>query len=190
MRTRFCILAVLVGLAAGCVSPQQDELTDYRQLYHNPLVSPGVQFVSLPPAAQNTIRAESGAADIAAIQTFTNANRVVYMVQFARAAVYRPLFVGADGSLLTPDLRVEMGAPAEHYQVLTGSGSSTLKLADLLPPPVMWALEERAPLTEVAHLTRQSWGNHVVYVVSFKDSTHFPKLYIRDDGTVVSGPHT
>jgi hypothetical protein len=33
----------------------------------------------------------------------------------------------------------------------------------------------------------QAWGNQAVYVVSFKDPEHFSKLYIRDDGTVVSG---
>lgn len=181
-------ILALAGLLAGCASHQKTEpqIAEEPFPYDRPLVSPGAAFARLPPVVQNTIRAETGGAEITEIVHFTNANQVIYKVWFVKNEIYPPLYVGADGSVLGPDLTVAMGAPADTYTIVSGTESSTLKLSDLMPPPVLKAVQQRAALTDVARLSKQTWGDRAVYIISFKDPARHPTLYISADGTILN----
>jgi hypothetical protein len=63
-----------------------------------------------------------------------------------------------DGSILNPNLAYAMGAPGYPAEVLTGSGSSGIRLSDL-PPGTLKALQQRAPGTRVASIEKQLGGN-------------------------------
>ncbi len=54
-----------------------------------------------------------------------------------------------------------------------------------VPAVVKKAIQERAPTAEVAYVNLETWGGRIVYVVTFKDETHNPKLLVASDGTMV-----
>jgi hypothetical protein len=165
-------------LAAGCATPH-DAMTQYE----TPLTSPGAQFAALPAAVQNTIRTQTGAAEIAHIVKDRSSGHLIYKTVFENDEVYPPLYIAPDGSVLTPDMRVAVGAVRDETTMLAGAGASGLRLADL-PEPVVRTMDQFAPRTEVATLDKETWGNRVVYIVSFKDE-HKPKLYVAADGTIL-----
>ena len=84
------------------------------------------------------------------------------------------MFVAPDGSVLNADLTVAVSAVR----------GTRVKLSDL-PPRVKKAIPERAPSGEVAYINKEGWGDHVVYVVTFKDEGHNPRLLLSEDGIVV-----
>jgi hypothetical protein len=47
------------------------------------------------------------------------------------------------------------------------------------------AIPERAPAGDVAYINKEGWADHVVYVVTFKDEAHNPRLLLSEDGIVV-----
>lgn len=49
----------------------------------------------------------------------------------------------------------------------------------------MGLIPERAPSSEVAYVTLESWSGRAVYIVTFKDEAHNPRLLIASDGSVV-----
>ena len=59
-----------------------------------------------------------------------------------------------------------------------------VKSADV-PAKVMKAIPERAPAGEVAFISKETWGGRVVYVVTFKNEAHNPKLLLGEDGTLL-----
>ena len=58
-RPLWCV--TLAGILAGCAEDRPETV------YHEPLTSPGGQFAMLPPTVQNSVRAQTGAAEIAGI---------------------------------------------------------------------------------------------------------------------------
>jgi hypothetical protein len=176
MKTYFPCCVAIAAVLCGCA------VEEPQMVYQHPLTSPGGVFSTLPPAVQNTVRAEAGMAEIESISK--EAAPGVYEFRFRNSDVYPPLYVAADGSVLTPDLRVAVGASEETIAASTGSATSGIKLDDL-PPSVVGSIRHQAPTAEVASISRLTSEGVVFYDVSFKDPTHNPKLIIRDDGTVI-----
>ena len=68
-------------------------------------------------------------------------------------------------------------------------GALGVKLSEL-PPAVSKTLHDRAPNPGIASVNKETWGVRVVYIVSFSDPTHHPRLYLAADGTVLNeGPN-
>ena len=142
--------------------------------YHKPLTSPGAKFGALPPLVQRTVLAEAGTAGVVDTVRDTRSGRVVYRIYFRDPVNFPPLYVAPDGSVLNPDLTVAVSARQ----------GMRVKPADV-PPSVKEAIPKRAPAAEVAYINKESWGGRTVYVVTFKDESHNPKLLLGEDGTVL-----
>ena len=177
------VCAVLIG---GCAGPSNEDNTKaYAKLYSMPIISPGAQFASVPPAVQNTIRAETGSAGIQNVSKDTTSARIVYRIEFINADAYPPLYVAADGSVLDPDLNVLIAAPPEKVGGgATGAPVTTLMLGEL-PSLVVKSIQLYAPDAEVANITKETRGAQTTYFVTFKDRMHSP-LHISADGTLLT----
>ena len=149
--------------------------------YDQPLNSPGGEFSKLPPAVQNSVRAEAGMAEIEKVIRNHEGPTAVYEIRFRNQALYPPLYLAPDGSVLTPDLNVAVGASAETIAVSTGSAAGGIKLDDL-PSNVIMTIRHQAPTAEVDEITRVNSGNQLFYSVTFRNPLHHPALMIRDDG--------
>lgn len=178
MRYSFLCLIALAALLSGCI--EEEPVVRYDR----PLTSPGGQFSLLPPAVQNSVRAQAGAAEIDAISTEEYQGSTIYKFHFKNTLVYPTLYVAPDGSVLTSDLRVAVGATAESIAVSTGAGSNGVKL-DALPQNVVSTIRSRAPTAAVDSVYRTASGNETIYEVLFKDPEHHPSLLISEDGRVV-----
>jgi hypothetical protein len=161
-------------LLAGCATHNTTQTAEHQTAYHKPLTSPGAKFGALPPVVQRTVLAEAGPAEVVDAVRDTSAGRVVYKIYFRDKDVFPPLYVAPDGSVLNADLTVA---------VSTVHGTR-VKPAEV-PAKVMKMIPERAPSGEVAYINKETWGDRVVYIVTFKDEAHNPKLFIAADGTVV-----
>jgi hypothetical protein len=155
----------------------------YREPYDKPLLSPGAQFAALPPAVQNTIRAETGSTEIANVVKDTGLARVIYRISFENPQRYPALNVAADGSLLDRDLAVAIGAPVDTSTVVTGGPVSNVTLNDL-PSAVVKSIQRQAPAAELETIIRDVQGDKTSYLVTFKDHMHAP-LHLSSDGTVM-----
>lgn len=206
-RNVFKAVTVILGLTAGCVTHPQFEETVApssappptappghiasrqrpRTPYSFPLISIGGKFSGLPPAVQNTIRAEVGTLPLADVEKDTASGATVYKIYFENEELFPPLFIAPDGAVLNPDLTVAVAAP-EEIGIPSHGAVQGLKTGDL-PPAVMKTVQDRAPSGEIAHIAKEMWGEREVYIVSFKDPTHNPKLYVNADGTQVGGTH-
>ena len=144
-------------------------------MYIKPLLSPGSIFATLPPPVQNTVRAEAGTAEIFDSIKDTSSGKPVYKIYFQNHEVFPPLYVAADGSVLNPDLSLAVAAPQ--------TSRTGLKLSEL-PPEVLKVAHDRAPNSDIASISKEKWGDRVVYIISFKDETHHPRLYVAADGTI------
>lgn len=182
-RLRPLTLLLAAALLAGCASHEANNETNYAGRYHYPLLSAGTQFGGLPPAVQRTVRAETGGAPIADVVKTVSGDRVVYVVSFEKAKVLPPLYIAPDGSVLTPDLKVLIPAPAETVAGLTGGPVTGLTLSDL-PQKVVKAIQESAPDAEVDYIARQGQGDQISYIITFKDRRHAP-LHVAADGKVL-----
>jgi len=149
--------------------------------YRLPLRSLGEAFGEMPLPAQNTVRAEAGGAEIADVIKLSTADKVYYKIVFKQFGHFPPLFVGADGSVLYPDLTVAVPAPIGRL-----ASPGLVVIVNDLPPDARKALQDRAGSGEVEKITKELWGAHVVYVVSFKNPEQHPKLYIASDGVVLT----
>jgi hypothetical protein len=178
MKTYSLSLIGLAAFLAGCV--EQHPLMVYDQ----PLTSPGGQFSRLSPVVQNSVRAQVGMAEIEAISKETSGGSTIYVFHFMNPAVYPPLYVAADGSVLTSNLDVAVGVTAEAIQASTGFGSNGIKLSDL-PVMVVTTIRSQAPTAEVASVQKIAEENQVYYEVFFKHPDVHPKLLIADDGSVL-----
>lgn len=172
-----CLIALAFALI-GC--EEEGPLVQYDR----PLTSPGGQFSLLPPAVQNTVRAEAGAAEIDDISSERHGGSTVYKFHFKETLIYPPLYVASDGSVLTPDLQVAVGATAESIAVSTGAGSNGIKL-DALPKNVVNTIRSQAPTAAVDFVQKTTSGSQVFYEVFFTDPEHHPRLLISEDGTLV-----
>jgi hypothetical protein len=182
---KVCFFASLaLALASGCASHHSHSAKvsqpDVRSPYSIPLSTPGARFGSLPAVVQATVLSEAGTASIYDIFTDTSGNRVVYKIYFDDAVNYPPLWVGSDGSVLNKDLTVAVPGPRE--------GKPSIPMSDL-PTSVLKLLQERPPGGETTNIAKEYWGDHTVYIVTFKDELKFPRMYVLADGTVLAqGP--
>lgn len=186
--TRAVALLASAGLLLmwGCATRQKPAVAEYERpesLYNEPLVSPGTKFAALPPAVQHTIRAQTGGAEIEDIIRDTFSGRPIYRVYFTARDVLPPLYIAADGSVLNPDLTVAVGAGHDAVEFLTGGASSGIKLGDL-PPDVVKLIQQRAPEAEIKTITKETRGDRVWYIISFKNEKQQP-LEIPGDGAIV-----
>src|SRR5262249_21967446 len=115
----FCSLPAVFLLLSGCANPQGVEP------YHASLTSVGARFGALPSAVQNSIRAQTGAADISDIEIDNEMRSVgtVYKITYMSDALYPPLFVATDGSIINPDMTVAVGAAHDATAVLKGGAA-------------------------------------------------------------------
>jgi hypothetical protein len=172
-----------VLLVFGCATQMQPTVEQYRKHYDKPLISSGAQFASLPPAVQNTVRAETGSAAIEDVVKDVGPGRIVYRVFFANSNLFEPLNIAADGSLLDPDLIVAIGAPKDEANVLTGGGAGGASLNDLTPAAVK-AVQRSAPDAQVESIVREVSRDQTVYLITFKDHVH-PPVRVAADGTIL-----
>lgn len=179
-------LIVMALAFAACAHKQQPaiELYDrpYLAAYHYPLVSPGTKFAALPPAVQNSIRAETGTAEIEDIIRDTNSVPAIYRVYFAHYNAFPPLYIAADGSILNEDRTVAIGASQDRFGILTGGPTAGITLGDL-PPKVVRVIQTKAPDAEIDTITRQTHGDQTTYTISFKGKQQ-RDLVITNEGVV------
>lgn len=172
------------GCASHPVAPSAGKETPY----HLALASSGVKFAALPPSVQNAIRAEVGSADIEDIRKFTPAGMPFYEISFRNPALYPPLYIAADGSVLHPDLEVAVGAPGDVYKVLSSGSVTGVRLADV-PPAVLSVAQAHAAGGTIDHVNKQTWGDRIVYIFAFTEEKRHPQLYISSNGEVLNeGP--
>jgi hypothetical protein len=62
--------------------------------------------------------------------------------------------------------------------------STTVALTEL-PAEVRKIVQERQAGAEIDKISEETWGEHTVYVVAFKDEAHHPKLYVLADGSLL-----
>jgi len=111
-----------------------------------------------------------------------------YKIVFRNQAAFPPMFVAADGSLLRPDLTVAVGAPMDTFGVVSAGPVTGVKLNEL-PQPSIKAIHDRAPDAQIAYINKETWGNRIVYVVTFVDPAHHPRLYVTAEGKILNeGP--
>jgi hypothetical protein len=173
MRSHVFSVVALAGLLAGCATPHEVRKAEHQTPYHKPLTSLGAKFGALPPVVQSTVLAQAGGAEIVDAFRDTSSGRVVYKIYFRDPEVFPPLFVAPDGSVLNPDLTVAVSAVS----------GTRVKRSDV-PPKVMKAIEEHGPSAGYTAIYKETWGDRVVYIVSFKDEAHYPKLFITADGNL------
>ncbi len=174
MRTHFFQVVPLALLLAGCATHSKTQPAQHQFAYNKPLTSPGAKFAALPPVVQRTVLAEAGPAEVVDAVRDTSTGRVIYKVYFRDNEVYPTMYIAPDGSVLHPDLTVAVSAV--HGVRVKG---------DEVPPAVTKAIAEHAPSSEVDYINKETWGGQVVYVVTFKDEAHNPKLLFAADGTLV-----
>ena len=174
MRTQVfgAVLAVLA--AAGCATQKEADMAAHHTVYNKPLTSPGAKFGALPPVVQRTVLAQVGPAEVVDAVRDTSSGRVVYKVYFRASDIFPPLYVAPDGSVLNPDLTIAVNAV-----------QGTRVKREEVPAPVNKAITERSHGVEVAYINKETWGGRTVYVVTFKDEAHNPKLLIAEDGSAV-----
>lgn len=174
-------MSCLAWLFGGCA--HRPDWSWQETPHQNPLFSPGAQFAALPPAVQNTVRAQTGAAEIENIEELTTAAGKVYFVSFVRKRILPPLYVAPDGSVMNPDLSVAVGAAEGPAGVSTGSVTN-LRVTDL-PARVLQTIQERSPGAEVDTINKEVWGERAIYIITFRNPDAHPKMYVLGDGTVL-----
>jgi hypothetical protein len=177
MRIQLLVAVSVAGILAGCAT-HSDQHAEYRSAFRKPLLSPGAQFGMLPPVVQHTVIAEAGAEVIWEVVKNTNSGQPVYIIFFENQDIYPPLYVAQDGSVLNPDLTVAVHAPEQT------TGAKLVKLTDL-PPRVLEVIHEQVSHSDVSAVYKATWGNRTVYIVTFKDESHYPKLYVDAEGTLL-----
>ena len=177
MKTHALWIVAIAAALCGCA--EEPVIT-----YHHPLTSPGGKFARLPPAVQNSVRAEAGMSEITDISKGSANGETVYKIQFRSSDIYPPLYVGSDGSVLTPEMTVAVGATVDTIAASTGSATSGIKMDDL-PANVVQTIRHQAPTAEVDTLNRLTSEGEVFYSVTFKDPSRNPELLIHDNGRLV-----
>jgi hypothetical protein len=189
MKLRILLALASILLAAACArhhsdAPAPAPTAAHSYPYRKPLTSLGAKFGALPMAVQNCVRAEAGMQEVAEVSKSSTATLVYYKIDFKDPANFPPLYVAADGSVLNPDLTVAIPAPQDASGGLSGGPASVVTIKDL-PANVVAVIAERAPGADIDSISKEIWGNHVVYLVSFKDAEHNPKLAVSAEGTVL-----
>lgn len=193
---KHCFTFVLAAMFTGCVAHHHETVVVHQEppvqhekmlapaAFRKPLLSPGAQFGGLPPAVQNTVIAEAGSEVIWEVVKDEHSGQPVYIIYFENQDIYPPLYVARDGSVLNPDLTIAVRAP-EHTAAQVGISLGTVVKLTELPPKVLDVIHEQASRSEVAEIDKATWGNRTVYIVTFKDESHYPRLYVEADGTLL-----
>ena len=183
MKFSFFAALLLLSFLAGCARHRATFTTEdiatpsqEKSFYKNPLSTPGARFGNLPAVVQNTVRSEAGTAAIVDARKEISDGRIYYVITFRDPDTWPPLIIGSDGSVLHPDLTVAVPAPQEP--------SYDVKLSDL-PAAVKKVLQDRNLMGEIASVSHENWGNHTIYIVSFKEGAHMEKLHVVSDGTLL-----
>jgi hypothetical protein len=134
-------------------------------------------------SVQNSIRAETGGADLDRVVKGSTDNRLVYVIYFRDKALLPPLYVAPDGTVLNPDLSVAVNAPRNSVGTLTGGPVTGLTLSDL-PPKVVETIQQLAPDAEIDFISKQTRGDQTTYLVTFKNRAR-PTLHLAQDGSVL-----
>jgi hypothetical protein len=197
MKNLLPLFLALAGLLVGCAARHHEQVIVHHEpavhqekelapaVFRKPLLSPGAQFGALPPPVQNTVIAEAGSEVIWDVVRDTSSGQTVYIIYFENQDIYPPLYVGRDGSVLNPDLTIAVHAPEYKAAALGANATTTtVKLTDL-PPKVLEVIHQQAAHSEVTTIDKATWGNRTVYIVSFKDESHNPRLYVEADGTLL-----
>src|SRR6185436_8814724 len=172
MKASCCQAAVALALVAGCAkhatyvqdsAPVAGEKTPYTA----PLATAGAKFGALPAVVQNTVRTQVGTTQIYDVRKENHEGHIFYEISFVDSNSWPALLAAPDGSVLNPDLTVAVQAP----QPL----NPEIKLADL-PQEVRKVLQDRPLTAEIVSINQETWGEHTVYVVSFKEDAHRPKM--------------
>jgi hypothetical protein len=167
--------AVLVAaLLCGCESPQTAKKEESKTSYNKPLTSLGAKFGALPPPVQATVLAQAGSADIVDAVREIKGGHIVYKVTFREPEIFPTLYVAPDGSVLNPDMTVAVSA---HH-------GTKVPMADV-PEPVIKVIKDEGPVEGAEGVYKETWGDRTVYVISFKDEAHYPKMFVAPDGTVL-----
>jgi len=174
MKSPAFAVVLLAVLLAGCATPDQQQVAAHQTRYSKPLTSPGAKFGALPPIVQRTVLAQVGPEQVVDAVRDTSSGRVVYKIYFRDSEIFPTLYVAPDGSVLNPDLTVAVSAQQ----------GTRVKPADV-PDKVKKAVQDRASAADVAYVNKEAWGGRVVYVVTFKDEAHNPKLLLGEDGTLL-----
>jgi hypothetical protein len=174
MKSLVLLMVSLAALLTGCATSEKAQVASHETPYHKPLTSPGAKFGALPPIVQRTVLAEVGQGEVIDAVRDTSSGRVVYKVYFRDSEIFPPLYIAPDGSVLNLDLTVAVRARQ----------GGQVKLDDV-PAKVRKAIPERAPAAQVSYINKESWGPLVVYVVTFKDEAHNPRLAFSEEGTVL-----
>jgi len=186
---RWNLIEIALGLCAGVALLLSGCASEERvEAYHAPLSSVGARFGALPTAVQNTIRAQTGTAEIRDIDKEQRSIGTVYRISYATKDLYPPLFVAPDGSVINPDMTVAVGATHDETTVEKGGAAGGLHFGDL-PVAVANVVEGTAPKEEILSVDKQLWGNRVVYIIGFRNETRHPRLYIESDGTILRDVH-
>jgi hypothetical protein len=183
MKLNWFLTIVVAGLLAGCSTD------DPQVTYNKMLTSPGEKYAGLPPAVQHTVRAQVGMAEIADIQKNTASGMVVYEVRFRETNLYPPLYIDTDGSVLTSNLDVAVGAGGDPIGAVSGGAASGVKFEEL-PASVIKTIQEKSPTAEILFINKTTVGDTTLYEVTFKNSYTNPKMLIGEDGTVVKKSST
>jgi hypothetical protein len=180
---RTLVIALFALVAVGCAESHHATPPGNAADYNKPLLSPGAMFAALPPAVQNTIRAETGGAAISDIVKDSSSGRLVYRVYFQNPAHFPPLNIAPDGSLLDSNLAVAIPAPEDRSTGGVGKPEPSLTLSDL-PPAVVKTIQRQAPDSEVDSIFKEVHRDQTSYLITFKNHMH-PALRVASDGTVL-----
>jgi hypothetical protein len=143
--------------------------------YNTPLSTPGARFGLLPQVVQNTVRSEVGSAEIIDVRREVSEDILYYKISFRDYVNFPPLLVGVDGSVLNSDLSVAIPAAQEP--------SVAVKFNEV-PPAVKKLIHEKQLTSQIASVNLENWGNHTVYVFTFKDDPQ-QKMFVVADGTLL-----
>jgi hypothetical protein len=182
------LAALLAALLAGCAkhhsgAPMASGKPGTTP-YTKPLTSLGAKYGALPLVVQTTVCAEVGGAELADVAKKATADRVYYIVYFKDSELYPPIYVGADGAVLNPDLTVAVAPPLDATGGTSTGPVTQVTLSDL-PPGALKMVRDMSADAEIGCIKRETWGSHVVYTILFKDEAQHPKLHVVADGTLL-----
>lgn len=177
MKMHSLFIIALATVLTGCVE-------EHPIVYNKPLTSPGGIYSKLPPTVQNSVRAQAGTAEISNLARDDSTGSPIYIFYFKNPELFPPLYVASDGSVLTSNLTVAVGASPETIEAATGSGVSGLRMGDL-PPNVVETIRHSAPTSVVSTISRLTSEGDIFYEVTFEDPSTHPSLIVRDDGHVL-----
>ncbi|MDQ6631248.1 MAG: PepSY-like domain-containing protein, partial [Verrucomicrobiota bacterium] len=164
------------AVAATAAAPEAAAATP------SPDGSSKVTFAQLPPAAQQTVRAQLGSAEINDIDKETKNGKTVYEVGSKTNGQQKEIRVAEDGTflgLVSPAPAGPAPTPATPPAV---SGKVTF---DQIPAAVQNTVKSQINPSEINDIDREvKPGKQTVYEVGFKRNGQQTELRINEDGTM------